>query len=178
MRTYVPARAPQRTRSQAKGEFNMSLLKREPSNVSWNPFQELRQMSERLNRLFETDFPVLKPSEQTLTMFDWAPAVNITETEKAYQVRADLPGVKKEDIKLSHENGVLTISGERRQELKETKGKVHREESAFGSFCRTFTLPDDADAEHIEAVHKDGALSVTIPRSAAKQPKTQSIKIS
>jgi len=135
-------------------------------------------MSERLNRLFETDLPISKPSEQTLTMFDWTPAVNITETEKAYQVRADLPGVKKEDIKLTHENGVLAISGERRHELKETKGKVHREESAFGSFCRSFTLPDDADAEHIEALHKDGALTVTIPRSAPKQPKAQPIRIS
>jgi len=153
----------------------MSLLRRERSLPTWNPFQELRQMSERLNHLFESDLPA--KTDQSLTLFDWAPAVDITETDKAYLVKADLPGVKKEDIKLTHENGVLAIEGERRQEHKETKDKVHREESTYGRFYRSFTLPEDAEVERIEAVQKDGTLTVTIPRNPQKQPKARSIKI-
>ena len=154
----------------------MSLLKRDPSMTAWDPFQELRQMTERLNRMFGTG--LMPTSEPSLAAFDWQPSVNISETEKAYLIKADLPEVKKEDIKVSFDNRVLTIEGERRQEKKEKTEKMHRVESSYGRFYRSFTMPEDADLEHVEAVHRDGALSLTVPKSEAKQSKPQQVKVS
>ncbi|MET0384786.1 MAG: Hsp20 family protein, partial [Polyangiales bacterium] len=95
----------------------MNLVRRHfGSQPSWDPFREFQVLSDRLNRVFEPSYNVQGQREQALTVFDWAPAVNISETEKAYVVKADLPDVKKEDVKVTHEDGVLTLEGERRQE--------------------------------------------------------------
>ena len=110
-------------------------------------------------------------------MFDWVPAVNISETDKAYVVRADLPEVKKEDVKVTQENGVLTIEGERRQEKREDAEKFHRVESSYGKFMRRFTLPEDGQDEAIEAHFKDGSLSVVIPKAASKRAKARQINV-
>lgn len=135
-------------------------------------------MSERLSRMFDRGVSLAPFDEQAMTVFDWRPSVNISETDKAYIVKADLPDVKKDDIKISHENGVLAIEGERRQEKKEEKEKMHRVESLYGRFYRSFTLPSDADPEHIEAVHRDGSLTVTVPKVPGKQSQARSIKVS
>jgi HSP20 family protein len=145
----------------------------------WDPFREFQAISERLNSLFE---PALQRAadgsrEQTMTVFDWAPAVNISETETAYLVRADLPEVKKEDVKVSCDGGVLTLEGERKHEKREENERYHRVESSFGKFARRFTLPEDAQAESIDASFKDGALTVTIPKAAPKSPKSRVIQI-
>jgi HSP20 family protein len=156
----------------------MSLIRRQPFNT-WDPFREFQELSDRLNRVFQG-----QPSqnandgrEQALTVFDWVPSVNISETDKAYLVRADLPEVKKEEVKVTHENGVLTIEGERRQEKREENEKFHRVESSYGRFARRFTLPDDAQEEGIEATFKDGSLSVSIPKAAPKRPKAREIRV-
>jgi HSP20 family protein len=153
----------------------MSLARRYASSV-WDPFRELQEMSERLNRYFvQNDSPAQQ--QQALRNFDWAPSVNISETEKAYVVKADLPEVKKEDVKVTHENGVLTIEGERKQTKREETEKFHRVESSYGRFLRRFTLPDDAQDETIEATFKDGSLNVVIPKAVAKQPKAREISV-
>ena len=152
----------------------MSLLRRE---TNWDPFQELRQMSERLNRMFEGSSNLAKREEQTLAAFDWAPSVNISETDKSYLVKAELPGVNKDDIKVTHDNGMLTVQGERRYDKRDDNEKTHRIETAYGKFYRSFRMPDDADLERVEAVHREGMLNVTIPKGAAK-PATRSIKVS
>jgi HSP20 family protein len=154
----------------------MSLIRRQNTNV-WDPFREFQDLSDRLNRIFQPNPNGQESREQALTVFDWAPAVNISETDKAYLVKADLPEVKKENVKVTHENGVLTIEGERRQEKREEGEKYHRVESSYGKFMRRFTLPDDGQEEAIEANFKDGALTIVIPKAAAKRPKSREIKV-
>jgi HSP20 family protein len=87
---------------------------------------------------------------------DWAPSVDISETDGAYQIKAEIPDVKKEDVKVTLEDGVLTIQGERKQEKEERGKKYHRVERSYGSFVRSFTLPDLVDEEKVKAEFKDG----------------------
>lgn len=157
----------------------MNLTRRHQQNA-WDPFREFQELSERLNSLFSPRYAPANSDarEQALTVFDWAPAVNISETEKAYVVKADLPDVKKEDVKVRHDNGVLTLEGERRQEKREENEKFHRVESVYGRFLRRFTLPDDAQEDRIEATFKDGALQVSVPKAEAKHPKARQISVS
>jgi len=155
----------------------MSLIRRQSSNV-WDPFREFQDLSDRLNRIFQPNQNnAPEGREQALTVFDWAPAVNISETDKAYLVKVDLPEVKKENVKVTHENGVLTIEGERRQEKRDENERFHRVESSYGKFMRRFTLPDDGQEEAIEANFKDGSLTLVIPKAAAKRPKSREIKV-
>jgi HSP20 family protein len=153
----------------------MSLARRHNVSV-WDPFREFQDLSDRLNRIFQNS-PNNDGREQALTAFDWVPAVNISETEKAYVVKADLPEVPKENVKVTHEAGVLTIQGERRQEKRSEAEKFHRVESSYGKFLRRFTLPEDGQAEGIEATFKEGALSVVIPKAAPKRPQAREIPL-
>ena len=155
----------------------MSLVRRHNVN-QWDPFREFQDLSDRLNRIFQGNQSAAPDArEQALTAFDWVPAVNISETEKAYLVKADLPEVSKENVKVTHEDGVLTIQGERRQEKKSEGEKFHRVESSYGKFLRRFTLPEDGQEEGIEATFKDGALNVVIPKAAAKRPQVREIRV-
>jgi HSP20 family protein len=95
---------------------------------------------------------------------DWHPRVDISESDSAYEVRADIPGVRKEDLRVSLQEGVLTVQGERHQERKEDSERMHRVERLYGSFSRSFRLPEDADASAMTASAKDGQLTVTVPR--------------
>jgi HSP20 family protein len=155
----------------------MALLARREER--WDPFKELREMSDRLNRVFagEPLFTRHAPEGQALAGIDWSPSVNISENEKAYLVRADLPEVKKEDVKLSCENGVLTIEGERKQHKTEDNERFHRVESSYGRFMRSFTLPDNVDDKAIEATYKDGGLTVRIPKAPGRPSTARQIKI-
>jgi HSP20 family protein len=112
-----------------------------------------------------------------LTTADWAPRVDIAETEKEYSIKAEIPEVKKDDVKVTVDNGVLTIKGERKQEKEEKNKKFHRVERFYGSFTRSFTLPDKVDENRIEASFKDGMLTLTIPKTEASKPKAIDVKI-
>lgn len=137
----------------------MSLVKRNDP-FTWDPFREMEELTSRLSRLFSR--------EQTgWPLADWEPRVNIHENPEQYEVSAELPQVKREDVKLSLENGVLSLSGERRYEKRQADGaRVHRLESAYGHFMRTFALPDDADPDRIDAHFADGMLTVKVGRKA------------
>jgi HSP20 family protein len=157
----------------------MALLAKKQERT-WDPFAELRELSDRLNRVFANDPFFSRASEgqgQTLANVDWSPSVNVSETDKAYMIRADLPDVKKEDIKVSCEKGMLTIEGERKQQKTEDNERFHRVESSYGRFMRRFALPDDADENAIEATQKDGGLTLRIPRSKTKAPTAKQIKV-
>jgi HSP20 family protein len=101
---------------------------------------------------------------------EWAPLADISEDDKEYLIKLELPEVKKEDVNVTVENGVLTISGERKFEKEEKNKKYHRVERAYGSFMRRFTLPDDADAEKGKAEFKDGMLTVHVSKSEKAKP--------
>jgi HSP20 family protein len=152
----------------------MSLIRRETAKL-WDPFKELEDMSARLNRFFMRP---LGTSQEALTAFDWAPSINVSEVPNAYVVKAELPGVKKEDISVQLEQGVLTVTGERKQEKEHKDEKMHRMESSYGSFMRSFSLPEDAGRESIEANYRDGMLTVRIPKvPGEKKPEARRIAV-
>jgi HSP20 family protein len=141
----------------------------------WDPFKELEDMQNRLNTMFGRA-PVRKggDKEEALTV---APLVDITEDDKEYLIKAELPEVKKEDIKLTVDEDVLTITGERKYEKEEKGKKYHRVERAYGSFMRSFTLPEDADGSKVSAECKDGLLKVHLPKSEKAKPKSIEVKV-
>jgi HSP20 family protein len=110
-------------------------------------------------------------------LHEWSPVADISETDDEYLVKAELPGIRREDVKVSLEEGMLTIEGERKQEKEEKGRRLHRIERFYGTSCRTFTLPDDADATGIRAESKDGVLNVHIPKSKVVKPKAIEIKV-
>lgn len=147
----------------------------------WNPFRELEEINERLNRAFGRSMltrDVDLPGKDALVGFDWAPTVDITENNEEFQIKAELPEVKKEDVKIRIEDGVLSISGERKQEKEEQNKKFHRVERSYGSFMRSFTLPTNIDETKIRADYKDGVLTLRIPKSAEAKPKAVEVKVS
>ena len=113
-----------------------------------------------------------------MTVAEWAPVVDISEDDKEYVIKADLPDVKKDDVKISVQDNVVGISGERKYEKEEKGKKYHRIERAYGRFMRSFTLPEDADGSKIAAEYKDGVLQVRLPKSEKAKPKTIEVKIS
>lgn len=144
--------------------------------AKWNPFRELEDIQNRLSSLFgRTSLRGL--GEETMTVSEWAPLVDLVEDDKEYLIKAELPEVKKEDVKVTVENGVLTIGGERKFEKEEENKKYHRIERAYGSFMRSFTLPQDAAGDKINAEFKDGVLKVHLPKSAEAKPKSIDVKI-
>jgi HSP20 family protein len=112
-----------------------------------------------------------------ITTGDWSPRVDISETDNEFVVKAEIPEVKKEDVKVSVDNGVLTIQGERKQEKEEKGKKFHRVERYYGSFVRSFTLPDNVDETKVKATFKDGMLSLQIPKTAETKPKAIEVKV-
>ena len=144
--------------------------------VRWDPFRELEDMSERLNRVFSR--PSLRNSgKENLTVADWMPTVDISETEGEYLIKAELPEVRKEDVKVTVENSVLTLQGERRQEKEEKGKRFHRVERSYGSFVRSFTLPESVDESSVKAEYKDGVLNLHLPKSEKVKPKAIDVKV-
>jgi HSP20 family protein len=144
--------------------------------VKWNPFRELEHMQSRLNRMFG-DSTIQRGVEDRLSS-GWSPAVDVEETDKEYLIKADLPDVKKDDVKIQLLDGMLTIEGERQQE-KEEKGKTfHKIEREYGRFLRRFGVPSEVDANQVQAEFKNGVLQVHLPKSAASKPKAIEVKVS
>lgn len=142
---------------------------------NWNPLRELEEFQNRILGAFRPSSEVRRgandgQSAQVVT--DWMPLVDISEDEGAYSIVAEVPEVKKEDVKVTLENGVLSIRGERKFERTEGDGKkYHRVERCYGCFARTFNLPNDADAGKVEASFHDGILKIRVPKSEAAKPK-------
>ena len=145
--------------------------------VRWDPFRELEEMSDRLNRVFGRPTMRHESSKETMTVTDWLPAVDISETEREYLINIELPEVKKEDVKVTLQEGVLVIHGERKQEKEEKGKKYHRVERSYGSFARSFTVPDGVDETKVAAEFKDGLLNLHLPKSEKARPKAIDVKI-
>lgn len=145
--------------------------------VKWDPFRELEDVSSRLNRIFERPLIRSESGKEMLAVADWAPSVDISETDAAYLIKGEIPGVKKEDVKVTIENGMLTIRGERKQEKEEKGKKFHRVECSYGSFMRSFQVPDDADEDSVKAEFKGGMLNITLPKSAKSKSKSVDVAV-
>ncbi len=137
----------------------------------WNPFREMQELHHRLNKLLDANLGRRPDGSENLRRGEWEPAVDIYENQKEYVIRADLPGVKKQDVDVTFDNGILTLSGERKQEQGEKEGQYHRVECAHGTFYRSFTLPGDTDPKQIHADFKDGVLQVRVAKSETATPK-------
>jgi HSP20 family protein len=137
--------------------------------------EPVHTLQQRLNRLFEEAF--LPLGAEPFSMTGWSPSCDIYETENEIVVKAEIPGVKKEDVKLSMQDNVLTLSGERKFEEETKKENYVRVERGYGSFTRSFTLPPSVDAKKISAEFKDGLLEVKLPKSEEAKPKEVEIKV-
>jgi HSP20 family protein len=144
--------------------------------TKWNPFRELEDIQNRLSSLFGRT-PMRGLGEEAMTLSEWTPLVDIVEDDKEYLIKAELPEVKKEDVKVTVENGVLTITGERKFEKEEKGRKYHRVERGYGSFMRSFALPEGAAGDKISAEFKDGVLKVHLAKSAEAKPKSIDVKV-
>ena len=134
----------------------------------WSPVRDLAAIEvDRLNRMFEAAF-----SGEPLAGGTWVPAVDVYETtEKDVIVKADVPDIKREDLKVTFENNVLTIEGERKFGTETTHEQYHRMERGYGAFRRSFTLPATVDAARVEATYADGVLTVKLPRREESRPR-------
>jgi HSP20 family protein len=142
------------------------------SLVRWEPFRDLLSLQQRLNRGFES---ARQTSEEQLGT--WAPAVDIYETEKEIVLKADLPGISLEDVDISLNNNVLSVRGERRFEKEVKEDHYHRVERVYGSFVRTFTLPNTVNVEQIEASYENGVLKIAMPKREEARPKQIKVNV-
>ena len=145
--------------------------------VRWNPLQELGDMSDRLNRLLKREDPRRSSDKEMITVADWVPSVDISETADEYQIKAELPEVKKEDVQVLLENGVLTLQGERKEDRDTTGRKFHRIEGSYGRFVRRFALSNVVDDTKVKAELKDGVLHLRLPKSEKARPKAIDVKV-
>ena len=146
--------------------------------MRWRPIRDIVSIQDEMNKLFDGFFG-RKPQrwfepEEGL----WSPTVDVSETKDDIVFTAEIPGLKKEEIKLSVEDNVLTLSGEKKMEKEEKDANYHRLERSFGSFCRSFTLPTPVQPDKIKASYKEGVLKVTLPKTEEVKPKEIPINIS
>ena len=145
--------------------------------ISRDTLRDLQNMSDRIDRLLAGRNIPSAGRDEAMALVDWAPAVDVMETDDEFQIRAELPGVEKKDVKLSVENGVLLISGHREQEKEEKGKRYHKIERAYGNFARSFTVPEAVDAEKVTAEFKNGLLNVRLPKSEKARPKSIEVKV-
>jgi HSP20 family protein len=140
--------------------------------IRWEPLREFDELFRRYAPA-QSRAMATKNGEET----SWTPTANISETKKEYLIKAELPEMKKEDVNITLQNGVITIAGERKHVKEDQDESSLRIESFYGRFSRSFALPDGIDSSAIRAESKDGILSVHIPKTPAEMPKTIDIKV-
>ena len=152
------------------------------SLIRWNPVRDLTTipsdlfgMQREINRMFDNFFRGIQEEDSSFSA--WTPAVDIAEHDDAYLVKVELPGVSKDDVKITLESNILTIRGEKKQEKETKKENYHRMERSYGSFQRSFTLPSTVKSDKIDAVYKDGILTVTLPKEEEAKPKQIEVKV-
>ncbi len=144
----------------------------------WDPFRDLNDLSGRLSAILGRAPRRTDGGKEAMTVAEWEPSVDILEDDKEYLIKADLPEVKKDDIKVSIQDDVLSLSGQRTFVKEEKSRKYHRVERAYGSFARSFVLPDDADPGKVLAEFRDGVLKVHLPKSEQAKIRSIDVKIS
>jgi HSP20 family protein len=147
--------------------------------TTWNPLGEMDDAQNLLNRIFLGDFPsgIGSGEIDSLAVADWSPEIDISEDDQGYLLKADLPEMKKGDVRVTVEDGVLSVSGERKTQKEDSKKKFHRIERSFGTFRRSFTLPEDADSTKVTAKFRDGVLKVHLPTTPVAKSKATQVKV-
>ncbi|WP_018914114.1 Hsp20/alpha crystallin family protein [Thiomonas sp. FB-6] len=149
--------------------------------VPWDPWHEIEDMFDRYTRAVGLsrvgNWGRRALGTEPAAAADWAPRVDISETPAAFVIKAEIPEVKKDDVKITIDAGMVTISGERRQETEQKDTKYHRVERYYGSFSRSFSLPGNVDEQAAKAEFKEGVLSLSIPKAAEARPKVLEVKV-
>lgn len=172
-------REPRPVRSDRVKERTHSMLLSRYEN-RWNPWKELESLQGQLSRLIGTpgETPLKADADEHLAVATWSPLVDIVEDDKEYLIKVEAPEVPKSALSVKVHDGVLHISGERKFEREDTNKRYRRVERSYGTFARSFTLPDDADAEKVNAEFKDGVLLVHVTKSEKSKPKQIDVKVS
>lgn len=138
------------------------------SLIRWNPLRDMEVIFDRFDR---------QQSQESMTVADWTPTVDVSETDNEYLIKVELPEVRRENVKVTVRDGVLTLQGERSLDREEKNRKFHRVERAYGSFARSFTLPENVDADNVKAQHKDGMLYLHLGKTEEAKPKSIEVKV-
>jgi HSP20 family protein len=144
------------------------------ATLRWEPFREMENALRRFAPLY---MPNDGMNRDETAARNWIPLANISETENEYQIRLELPDVKKEDVKIAVADGVITISGERKMERQDQSENAIRIESMYGAFTRSFVLPDYVDIKGIHAEAKDGVLRIHIPKARTEKTEPLAIEV-
>lgn len=144
------------------------------SLVKTDPWRDIEDIFNGFSKYMA--FP-RRGGQDILATGDWTPKVDITEDKKEYLIKAELPEVKKEDVTVTVDNGVLTLRGERRHEKEEKDKRIHRIERSYGSFARSFTLPENVNESDIKATYRDGMLNLRIRKTEKSKPETIEVKV-
>jgi len=154
------------------------------SLIRWNPARdvasfpsELVSVQREMNRLFDSLFRGGSPDDFPLAASAWSPAVDVSESDSSFLVKIELPGVAKEDVRITMEQNVLCVKGEKKQEKESSGSNYHRVERSYGAFQRSFTLPSTVKGERIEATFKDGILGITLPKAEESKPKEIEVRV-
>src|ERR1700757_3508017 len=147
--------------------------------ITWNQLREMEEAAQNRFNRFLGGFPNRMGSGEirSLAVADWSPEVDISQDDHGYLLKADLPEMKKDDVRVTVEDGILSVSGERKSEKEDQKKKFHRIERSFGTFRRSFTLPEDADSTKVTAEFRDGVLKVHLPTTTKARSKAFEIKV-
>ena len=146
--------------------------------ITWNQLREMEEAQNRVTRFFGGFPNRLGAGEpHNLAVADWSPEIDISQDEHEYLLKADLPEIKKDDVRVTVEDDILCVSGERKSEKEDHKRKFHRIERSFGNFRRSFTLPEDTDSKKVTAEFRDGVLKVHLPTTTAAKTKSVDVKV-
>ncbi len=161
----------------------MAIVRWSPARdlARWSSFEdfprEMRRMWREMDRMFDNFFRGSESEEAEHPLTRWSPDVDIHETEDSFVVKAELPGLTKDDVKITLRDDVLTIRGEKKQEKETKKENYHRIERNYGAFHRSFTLPTSVRSDKIEATYEDGVLTLTLPKVEEAEPKEIEVKV-
>jgi HSP20 family protein len=145
--------------------------------IRWDPFRNVATLQDRINRLFEDSFPRSRDIDEDISMCEWKPSVDIYETEEGIIIKAELPGVNKEDVSVEVKNNILTLKGERFVDKEIDEDKYYRRERCFGTFHRTFTLQDTVLPDKIKAKFRNGVLEIEVPKPEEEKPRQISVNV-
>ena len=147
------------------------------SLIRWRPTRDLLSIRDEVNRLFDNFFTGLPERRRGLLEGEWAPSVDIAETDNEVVVTAELPGVKQDDVDITITDDVLTLKGEKKEEKEVKEKNYHRIERSYGSFQRSVSLPAGVQADKVKATYKDGVLHITVPKAEEAKPKQIKINV-